>query len=93
MPARPTDIDLARVLTLLGRPLSARERAECRSIIARHVLTPAATAMSAEQAEAALLSAAAALAGHGWGEADIHDALNEDRACLDRAGRRRRGGT
>lgn len=88
MAARPTDLDLARVLTLLGKPLSARERAECRSIIARYVLAPAAD-MSVEQAEAALLSAAAALAGHGWGEADIRDLLTDDRACLDRAGRRR----
>lgn len=90
MAARPNDLDLARVLTLLGRPLSAREREECRSIIARHVLAPA-SGMTPEQAEAAMLSAAAELAGHGWGEADIRDALNDDRACLDRAGRRRNG--
>lgn len=88
MAARPTDLNLARVLTLLGQPLSARERAECRSIIARHVLSPS-SGMTAEQAEAALLSAAAELAGHGWGEADIRDLLTDDRACLDRAGRRR----
>lgn len=87
MPARPTDISLARVLTLLGNPLSARERAECRSIIARHVLSPA-SGMSAEQAEVALLSAAAELAGHGWAEMDIRDLLNDERACLERAGRR-----
>lgn len=89
MPARPTDIGLARVLTLLGRPLSAREREECRRIIAGYVLRPADRGMAAEEAEAALLSAAAALAGHGWDETDIRDLLNDERACLDRAGRRR----
>lgn len=90
MAARPSDIDLARVLTLLGRPLSAREREECRRIIARHVLAPSAGTMSAERAEATLLAAAADLAGHGWSETDIRDLLTDDRACLDRAGRRQR---
>lgn len=88
MPARPTDIDLARVLTLLGRPLSARDRERCRQIIAGYVLRPAGQGMTAEEAETALLSAAAELAGRGWAEVDIQDLLNDDRACLDRAGRR-----
>jgi hypothetical protein len=90
MPARPTDLNLARVLTLLSRPLSAREREECRGIIARHVRAPAGpAAMTVDQARAALLAAAADLAGHGWGEADIRDVLDDESACLDRAGRRR----
>lgn len=89
MPSARTDLDLALVLTWLAKPLSAQQRERSRRIIARFVLAPPATAgMSAEQAEAALLSAAAALAGHGWDETDIRDLLNDDRACLDRAWRR-----
>ncbi|MFV3126099.1 hypothetical protein [Niveispirillum sp. KHB5.9] len=91
MPAARTDIDLARVLTMLAGPLSTRQRDECRRVIARYVLAPERPGMNAEQAEAALLSAAATLAGHGWSEIDIRDALNDDRACLERAGRRRAG--
>lgn len=87
MPPRPADLDLGRVLTLLRSPLSAQEREECRGIIARYVRVP--VGMSVDQARAALLAAAADLAAHGWGEAEIFDAINNDRACLDRAGRRR----
>lgn len=90
MTHRPADLDLGRALTLLRSPLSAREREECRAIIARHVRTVPA-GISVDQARAALLAAAATLAGHGWGEADIRDALDDESACLDRAGRRRGG--
>jgi hypothetical protein len=90
VPPRPTDLNLARVLTLLRSPLSARQREECRAIIARHVRAPAGSAaVTVDQALAALLAAAADLAAHGWGEADIRDVLDDESACLDRAGRRR----
>lgn len=68
-------------LTLLDRPLSADQRAECRTIVRAVIVGPA----DRRTAEAEFLHAAAVLARMGTSEADLRDLLDEDDGCRQRS--------